>query len=1275
MPRDGEGQPPVAVRLARQLWQFQGCTAEQHQERQQRHAAAHPNPDSTDCCSLPRITTLLEGTYPSDTPRPQVPDVLGQSRQLAKRDQLPVEGLDWAAMFEGRPATATAAAPGTDPGSPWGLCLDGHHSPSREQQQQQRVQTSFDIDSICAFTTSLAIARAGINWLPQQYQPLNLTGSLHLGLQVEAENARGDLVRQWQPLHQCRHYCFGQLVGAPGLLLYIFFPGYDYQRGLNSRGRARGAGGGGGGGGSGRKQQYSTLLTRADEVMLIDKILLPALHGAIQHSNRLVHYPASAASIKANARATGSEQYVKVSQSREQLLTYPLPPDILDGLWQAILQRIAASPQYRCFSSPVLLINAKNIKTWTMDGRLATAAQKWQRQWDAATDPDFLCPGSTYIDLGKQVSSRDTRPAPASGSPDPSAMAETYLYRTCCLDSFFERWAPRTTATATATTAAATRSTPPAQDAHTPKASDSEGLYDASPPAAPAPSTTASTAAAKSEEEEEEEFPDIAALVRSSSRSSSRRRRQPAPEPPLTAATDPPRGHRRRQVPGLQRTVYPWATLRDAGSQTITAAHSSKQFKAGLVYSQFYNLIKTPFDTTKIYLFQNENLENIALDPAYVRSLEQAGGATAFSQASGIKSYLHSKDRAHINLRDYASWSLGIREEHRITYELLCELIRIWTAWEEAEQGSPGPLPPPLPVAPYYALATQDLLAFLRAQINKYCLLFEYVHACTSKTHTLPEFIMMVLALRALRFCYSSTLLSREPLLLKDSWQVQQRQGLARQVEGIGMAVAINRHGIGWFLPKINWQTFRVVPPHGDRMLAGNLLLHRQYQRRWRAVRDLRDVYVRLGQAEEWFGRHNLGGGRGTGQQTAWLDYLHGLNLNQFDTDIASALKRSNKTHPELAEPIEAGTAWCYRTLRHRFLREGERAPPHSITGNKARFASSLPLVDFLFGFDDGQVRGAWAKMTFRLVYQKTCEMIERVLNRSQQRQWQREFMFLVQLTHWILPHANHVAFLNLTKTSQSQQLVARTSWFSAIYREGGDGNWRRPRTLRQMLHQAESALGLGSPPPPQPRPYQWPIRDLLQALKQQGLTALEMQEWSVLGKAQDGTQVYPVWEAGSPPLLLVCERIRERTLDELEEVFAQMLEEAQASIGASSGGGSGQAQDRSNSIGRVSLSSARAPRVSGGSGDGGQQHSRAGLVARHDASAISLQRHRLLQAYSSSAGQASQSRGRGGGSSLEEAIILSSDSEEAAPPSRRQPIIKRRRILGELQIREGDYI
>ncbi|KAK6591326.1 hypothetical protein H4I96_12434, partial [Botrytis cinerea] len=72
----------------------------------------------------------------------------------------------------------------------------------------------------------------------------------------------------------------------------------------------------------------------------------------------------------------------------------------------------------------------------------------------------------------------------------------------------------------------------------------------------------------------------------------------------------------------------------------------------GLVYSQFYGLIKTPFDASKVYVFDNDSVENLALDPGYIRALQQAGGGITFSKAVAEFGYNHSKKRARVNLID-----------------------------------------------------------------------------------------------------------------------------------------------------------------------------------------------------------------------------------------------------------------------------------------------------------------------------------------------------------------------------------------------------------------------------------------------------------------------------------------------------------------------------------------------------------------------------------------------------------------------------------------------
>ena len=212
--------------------------------------------------------------------------------------------------------------------------------------------------------------------------------------------------------------------------------------------------------------------------------------------------------------------------------------------------------------------------------------------------------------------------------------------------------------------------------------------------------------------------------------------------------------------------TYPWATMRDTIGQTLSTAPHGQENLDGLVYSQFYGTIKSPFDVSKVYVFDNQAIENLALDPGYIRSLQQQGGGPAFNERTCKESYKHSKQRVASSLQDNQRRSYGVREEHRVSLTMMDEICELWHEWDQDNIDVDSVRSP----IPYYIVPSQELFGFLRAQINKYCFLFEHTLAHTARTYSLPETMVMVIALRALRFCYGSSMLNRESLLYKDRW-------------------------------------------------------------------------------------------------------------------------------------------------------------------------------------------------------------------------------------------------------------------------------------------------------------------------------------------------------------------------------------------------------------------------------------------------------------------------------------------------------------------------
>jgi hypothetical protein len=586
-------------------------------------------------------------------------------------------------------------------------------------------------------------------------------------------------------------------------------------------------------------------------------------------------------------------------------------------------------------------------------------------------------------------------------------------------------------------------------------------------------------------------------------------------------------------------TRYRWATMRDAMSQTFFTARQGQECQDGLIYTQFYNLIKAPFDTAKRFVFNNDALENLALDPGYIRSLQQEGGAATFSKSVCEFGYLHGKHRAHANLLDNRWKSYGIREEHRISLGMMAQIARQWRQWDLYDDDAdlePAHLP-------YFIIPTQDLLGFLYAQINKYCFLFEHVLAHTARTYSLPETLVMVTALRALRFCYNSNLIQRESLLYKDRWEVL-RHGRVLVKEGVGIQVTIERCGIGWFLPKFNWATWRFTSPHGENILVGNVLMHAEYKRRWRAVKDLRDVYVRFNQAESWYTQYHIE--QHPALLEKWLEYLHALNLEQFDVDLIKAMLKCNKHSPELTPGLvdERGDLrFCRRGMKAMFTIDGCVGPPHFVTGNKMRFDRVVDLLDFLFLWDDDQERRGWGNKAYRVIVQKSFELIERRLGLRRANQWLDELFHLVRLTHWVLPYPSHTAFIASTKTSRSQGLRGRMMWFSVVYADPTkvDLPFRtHPTTLYQIFWKARQQVFGDDRDPPL-----WSTAQLITAGRNQGIKILGHEttdEFWMAGKRSIGVKGFvPVWERSLPPRLEMMEQIKNKSLDELELVMSHL--------------------------------------------------------------------------------------------------------------------------------------
>jgi hypothetical protein len=290
--------------------------------------------------------------------------------------------------------------------------------------------------------------------------------------------------------------------------------------------------------------------------------------------------------------------------------------------------------------------------------------------------------------------------------------------------------------------------------------------------------------------------------------------------------------------------------------------------------------------------------------------------------------------------------------------------------------------------------------------------------------------------------------------------------------------------------------------------------MHEEYKWRWRAVKDLRDVYIRFNQAESWYEQYNMQDNQRF--EKVWLKYLIVLNLEQLDVDVQRAMltatKGSHKLRPDAAQSIEA-MKFCHHDMRKMFMVDGAAGPPHMVTGNKMRFEKVMDGLYFLFMWDE-QERPGRGNKPYRVILQKTFEMLERRLG-----------------------------YRRADKTSHRQGLKRRMMWFSFVY--------ANPAFMELPLYGPSSSISrvlwqAGRQTFKEGRDQQvWGISQLLAAVRAQGVEESGEEEYRGTSTIRTGLKkLVALWERGQLPRLKMLEQVLKKTLDELDSMMAEFSQE-----------------------------------------------------------------------------------------------------------------------------------
>jgi hypothetical protein len=421
-----------------------------------------------------------------------------------------------------------------------------------------------------------------------------------------------------------------------------------------------------------------------------------------------------------------------------------------------------------------------------------------------------------------------------------------------------------------------------------------------------------------------------------------------------------------------------------------------------------YGSVKEISDATKCNPFDNDGLEELALDPQIRQGARNAAGGHRRDARIVERAYCASKRRARDALTDSRKKSFGIREEHRISWSLFQALLR------RLRLESHEDLEIVLSDCPSYvwAIKTEVYLNFLWRSADKFATGFEVVRArCRAELVTWEQTKMMAMFLRCLRFVFGGHLLRRESALW---WSKRERtvgQPPRQRVwYGLGFSNTLSRYKYCWLEPRIDWNQLAFKSEVTDQVLFGNNMLRDQYLRRGGQVRDFFGATRRLELALQWIGLYH----EEATIRDRLIHWMVHLCLQQFRVDVLGSVKLEI-LEEQREEALEANRSFCYEYLES-ILAQGV----YLLSGNRCDFKQATHLGHSLFDFDDGRIRTHWEDRPFRKLYRRTRTALGvRFGPTGTVQTFSRRFWRCLYAFHWILPYPCAEVLMQTTKMGQ----------------------------------------------------------------------------------------------------------------------------------------------------------------------------------------------------------------------------------------------------------------
>lgn len=528
--------------------------------------------------------------------------------------------------------------------------------------------------------------------------------------------------------------------------------------------------------------------------------------------------------------------------------------------------------------------------------------------------------------------------------------------------------------------------------------------------------------------------------------------------------------------------------LRDVGGLNLTPPKRSPAYRKGLRYSQWYNVYKELFDAQKTFPFQHKQFTQLAKGNLVQTMVAQGNGGNTKIAAALSASYQHSRLRVANSLVKSQDKPYGARVEHRVGLKLF------WAIKDEAEKihnaecdclhtnddGSSSPagsmfadirlsrLDINTPSS-LWAIPSATYMAFLAGNFDK--LLRAYETGIRTADQYVSKERCKVLWVLLVALSHFQSADTKRPSVL---WPNEQESAAAKQrrkkkgktkgnpsrrevgestlpfqdvdevldtetddthealSHGLGLAENIEKYGYGWFLPRIDWKEWKILPEYEKTFLAFFADSQKGKGGHLNVARDNLDVIRMYGKLWPEYKGHPYA-------QEIIVECMALAVLRQYRFDIVQHLRKSNNPPNSTLEMEDYDSIkFSWDNVKTSFLKR------HVVvrSGGQVHARDQKTMILWLFGPGlqanitvNGRPvelrRKNFVESPFRVAYDLVRKILFGFVAPAAFDHYFREIFFRY---HWVVPYPD--AGGSLSGTGKSDMGYARRWWVASPHDE-----------------------------------------------------------------------------------------------------------------------------------------------------------------------------------------------------------------------------------------------